>query len=55
MGNIVSGILVIGIGIMNGGSVFTGDPTGIDYFFDGLGICLVLYGVFQMATGRGSK
>jgi hypothetical protein len=55
VGNIISGVIVIGIGIANGGSVFTGDPSGIDYAFDLLGIGLILYGIFQMATGRGSK
>ena len=53
MGNIISGILVIGIGILNGGSIFTGDPTGLDYAFDGLGIGLILYGVYQKSTGQG--
>lgn len=54
MSNIISGIVVIGIGIANGGSVFTGDPTGVDYLFDFLGIGLILYGGFQIATGRKS-
>ena len=54
MGNIVSGVVLIGIGIANGGSIFTGDPSGIDYAFDFGGIAMILYGVFQMVTGRGS-
>lgn len=52
MNNIISGIIVIGIGLANGGSVFTGDPSGIDYVFDGLGVCLILYGIFEMVTKR---
>lgn len=52
MRNIISGIVVIGIGIANGGSVFTGNPTGVDYVFDLLGIGLILFGGFQLATGR---
>ena len=52
MNNIISGVIVIGIGVANGGSIFTGNPSGVDYFFDILGICLILYGVFQKATGR---
>ena len=34
MRNIISGIVVIGIGIANGSSMFTGDPSGLDYAFD---------------------
>lgn len=52
MNNIISGIIVIVIGVMNGGSVFTGNPTGIDYLFDFLGLGLIAYGIFQKTRGE---
>lgn len=52
MGNIIAGIFIIGYGVLNGGSVFTGNPTGIDYFFDGLGVCWILYGIYQVKSGK---
>ncbi len=50
MSNIISGIVIILIGISNGGSIFTGDPSGIDYLFDILGIGLIAYGIHQKVT-----
>lgn len=50
--NIISGIVVIGIGIANGGSVFTGNPSGIDYLFDLIGLGLIGFGIFQTVSSR---
>jgi hypothetical protein len=52
MRNLASGIFILGVGYFNGGSVFSGNPSTTDYVFDGLGVCFVLYGIFQLITGR---
>ena len=48
LGDIISGVVLIGIGIALGGSIFTGDPTWLDYFFDGLGIFWIGRGIYKM-------
>jgi hypothetical protein len=35
VGDIIAGVVLIGIGLAFGGSVFTGNPGLLDYFFDG--------------------
>lgn len=52
MRNIVWGIAAIAICVANGGSVFTGSPSGIDYVYDALGVGLILYGIYQMVAGN---
>ena len=49
VGDIISGAVLIGIGLVLGGSIFTGDPTWLDYFFDGLGIFWIARGIYKMA------
>jgi len=47
--DIVGGLVLIGIGFMWGSSVYLGNPTALDWFFDGLGtfwLCKGLYNVF---------
>ena len=47
--DIVGGLVLIGIGFMWGSSVFLGNPTALDWFFDGLGtfwVCKGLYNIF---------
>lgn len=48
--NILSGVGVILIGLVLGGSIFTGDADILDWIFDIVGIGLVIYGVFQLVT-----
>ncbi len=55
MKNLIWGALIIGIGLMNGGSIFTGNPGMFDYVFDVLGIVLVVSGIYQMVTGGRNK
>lgn len=47
-GDIISGIVIIGIGFMFGGSVFLGNPGLLDYFFDGLGVFWIGRGIYKM-------
>jgi hypothetical protein len=46
--DIVSGVLIIGIGFFFGGSVFLGNPGILDYFFDGLGVFWIAKGLYRM-------
>jgi hypothetical protein len=48
IGDIISGLVLIGIGFVVGGSVFMGDAAWLDYFFDGLGIFWVGRGIYKM-------
>ena len=48
LGDIISGVVLIGIGFVVGGSVFMGDATWLDYFFDGLGIFWIGRGIYKM-------
>jgi predicted phage tail protein len=52
MRNLVSGVFILGVGYFNGGSVFWGHPTTVDYIFDAMGAGFVLYGIYQLITGR---
>jgi hypothetical protein len=48
LGDIISGVVLIGIGFVVGGSVFMGDATWLDYCFDGLGIFWIGSGIYKM-------
>ena len=48
IGDIIAGVVIIGIGFMFGGSVFLGNPDLLDYFFDGLGIFWIGRGIYKM-------
>ncbi len=48
LGDIISGVVLIGIGFVVGGSVFMGDATWLDYFFDGLGVFWIGRGIYKM-------
>ena len=48
IGDIISGVVLIGIGFVVGGSVFMGDATWLDYFFDGLGLFWIGRGIYKM-------
>lgn len=47
--DVIGGAVLIGIGFLWGSSVFLGNPTAFDWFFDGLGtfwVCKGLYNIF---------
>jgi len=48
--HITSGVVLIGIGLAMGGSVFTGDASLLDWVFDGLGMIMIGRGVLAIAT-----
>ena len=48
VGDIIAGVVLIGIGLLMGGSVFTGNPTLLDYFFDGLGLFWIGKGIYRL-------
>jgi hypothetical protein len=48
IGDIITGVVLIGIGFAFGGSVFLGNPGPLDYIFDGLGIFWIGRGVYKM-------
>ncbi len=51
IGDIIGGGILIGIGLMFGGSVFTGNPGMLDWLFDGLGMFWIGRGVYRMVGG----
>ncbi|MEJ2284873.1 MAG: hypothetical protein P8X85_14895 [Desulfobacterales bacterium] len=51
LGDIISGVVLIGIGFALGGSIFMGNPSWLDYFFDGLGIFWIGRGIYKMVGG----
>ena len=48
--DVVGGLVLIGIGFMWGSSVFLGNPTALDWFFDGLGTFWFCKGLFNIFT-----
>jgi hypothetical protein len=50
--DMVGGAVLIGIGFLFGGSVFLGNPTFLDWIFDGLGTFWVAKGVYFLATAN---
>lgn len=52
MGNIVAGVVLIGIGLAMGGSVFRGDFSPLSLFFDGLGTFWIVKGVVGLMRQR---
>ena len=48
--DLVGGLVLIGIGFMWGSSVYLGNPTAFDWFFDGLGTFWVCKGLFNLFT-----
>lgn len=52
MRDIVAGVVLIGIGLAGGGSVFTGDWSLFNVFFDGLGVLFIVRGVFKMVKSK---
>jgi hypothetical protein len=54
MQNIITGVVLIAIGLFMGSSVFFGDFTLFNIFFDGLGVFLIGRGAFQ-AMGQSAS
>ena len=52
MKSIVSGVVLIGIGLAMGGSIFSGDASLIDWGFDILGLVLIGRGVLTLASTK---
>ncbi len=52
MGNIIAGVVLIGIGFVMGSSVFMGDFTLFNIFFDGLGLFFIGKGIMEMKGGQ---
>lgn len=48
VGDIIAGVVLIGIGFLFGGSVFLGNPGLLDYFFDGLGLFWIGKGIYRL-------
>jgi hypothetical protein len=48
--DVVSGLVLIGIGLLYGGSVFTGTANALDWAFDILGTAWVARGVYRLAA-----
>lgn len=49
--DVVSGLVLIGIGLAYGGSVFMGTANALDWAFDILGTAWVARGLFRLARG----
>jgi hypothetical protein len=48
VGDIIAGVVLIGIGFLFGGSVFLGNPGPLDYIFDGLGLLWIGKGIYRL-------
>ena len=48
VGDIIAGVVLIGIGFLFGGSVFLGNPGTLDYVFDGLGVFWIGKGIYRL-------
>ena len=50
--DIVSGVVLIAIGLVFGGSIFLGDFSLFSIFFDGLGIFFIVRGAMRLYRAR---
>ena len=50
--SICGGLFVILVGILMGKSIFLGEPSAIDYVFDGFGILLIVFGIWLYVMQR---
>jgi len=56
MRDIVSGVVLIGIGVAIGDSVFTSDdPSALGYVFDGVGTLWILKGIYGLVSGGSAE
>ena len=54
MRSIFWGVVIIGIGLVRGDSVFRGDFTVITVFFDALGAFFIVRGLLALKAARGA-
>ncbi len=54
MKDIIWGVIIIAIGLFNGSSVLTGNPTTLDFVFDGLGLFFIGRGALRLFKGSKS-
>ncbi len=52
MRDIITGVVLIGIGLAMGGSIFLGDFSLMNIFFDGLGTVFIIKGVIPILKKR---
>lgn len=52
MGDIVTGAVLIGLGFVLGASVFMGDFSLFNIFFDGLGVFFIVKGLLKVAKSK---
>lgn len=52
MGSIIAGVVLIGIGLVGGGSVFYGEFTPWSILFDGLGVFWIGKGIRDLMKAR---
>ena len=52
MRDILTGVVLIGIGFVLGGSVFLGDFSVFNIIFDGLGVFFIVKGVIKVAKSK---
>jgi hypothetical protein len=52
MRDIIAGVVLIGIGFAFGGSVFLGDFSPLNIFFDGLGVFFIIKGLVRVLKSR---
>jgi hypothetical protein len=52
MRDIITGVVLIGVGFAFGGSVFMGDFSPLNIFFDGLGVLFIIKGLVRVLKSR---
>ncbi len=52
MRDIISGVVLIGIGFVLGGSVFLGDFSPLNFLFDGLGTFFIIKGLISVFKNK---
>jgi hypothetical protein len=50
MADIIAGIIIIGIGLTMGGSIFLGEISVLNLIFDGLGVFWICKGIKTIAS-----
>ena len=55
MGSIIGGVVLIGIGLVRGSSVFMGDFSIINLVFDGLGVFWIAKGAIGLYNARSAQ
>jgi len=50
--NIIWGVIIVGIGLYFGNSIFYGEPDTLDYILDIVGMGLIAFGTYQLIARR---